>query len=1211
MSVCALAHIDVEPEMPPWWGNPDKGTAANPLVFKFIFVKFPNTEDGQDIIGADVYDALDGFIGLMQEQSNENMVIDYSMLFDPRDSTETDMWLAGLDSGEYGDPATVPTNLEHCWPPSGDFRHVGALESEIFHTIQAVFDTTYGVNNWTSPLSDTDMVIFVFKPATPSGNPLGLDIGGLNAVHVRPDCPELADILNGVPSTAGGNRVLGYAVNWWSLADKKAITIELVHELGHILSWHHPVESELDLTPDEACHFGSYNVMRAVAPNIRYGFIDHWSRYQHGWCTTSEIVQDVSSFELVDWRVNGDVVKIPILNETYYYNEAGVEYTQYSEEYFLLAYHVGDYPYYEAADEGLYIWHLVDQYVEYLQPEYQILPLMVAVRDLEIATGLYSDPRQPSNPDWVDGVDLLDNWVGRSGYDTYLGANTDLFNSSEVVEFSYKSNPNTNGYSWAVPIATTNKFSLSQDQPNSISVEIVGSTANSVYLDISFAPSQDIVYPNGGESLTTNVPVEIQWETTETIAFPDGIIDLVDIYYSRPAKPDAAIAQDVDATTGSFLWTPDDSHVGDSGKINIVYHNVNDSTHVGEDLSDGFFEVTHVPIAKFTDVSSETGLDYSGSPYSAVSFDQTSDQRKDLLVAVSNGESVPYNGIEVRPSGAPEFQGTSADMTHGIRGCSVADYDNDGDQDLFVAHATAPKLYRNDGANFADVTASLGLANLANESTAACWGDFDRDGWIDLYVVRSEGPAEPPAYLNIYGLQHRLFRNATGEGGGFVDVTANAGLQGFADVGSVSASWADVDQDGDLDLFVANLQEPPVGSNDIRSLLFINQGDGTFLENLLFRFPGDIYFATAHQWADVDNDADLDLVVSTHEYKPEVHLNDGFGGFLADPVVWLDAPEGHNGVQVFDHDLDGRQDVLLVSRDAAKPSRFFSGIGTGAGPVFVEATSHVNLDNPGSAMGSVAADFTGDGDADLFLGKPASPGGGYFYKTDSQAGANSLDQNYVKVRLESPYVGGNNRLGIGSTVTIVAGASSQMQIVDGGSGRGGQNDRDLVFGLGDYADAVTATVRWSTGVSQYVPSLVVSNDVVGETLNTITDASTPTVSSASAAYVLNPVTGFLDWSFVWETDLPCDPALDAIEIDQAGIANPCWADVTVITPTTTNVVHVYEPIPGGGARHELHINGQDCNLGCSFRFSATSGIGPNLGSSAPQTKKIKVCQSQY
>lgn len=543
------------------------------------------------------------------------------------------------------------------------------------------------------------------------------------------------------------------------------------------------------------------------------------------------------------------------------------------------------------------------------------------------------------------------------------------------------------------------------------------------------------------------------------------------------------------------------------------------------------------------------------------------------------------------------------------RGVSAADYDGDGDQDLFIAHASTPKLYRNDSGAYVDVTSTLGLASLANLSTAACWADYDRDGWLDLYVVRTGGYSEPPSHPNVFGEQHRLFRNTVGEGGGFVDVTASAGLNGVAAVGSMSASWADVDNDGNLDLFVANFQEPPTGGG-ISSLLFINQGDGTFVEEFSAHFPDEIYYATAHQWADVDNDTDLDLVVSTHEYKPEIHLNDGFGGFLADPVIRLDAAEGHNGVQVFDHDLDGWQDVLLVSKDTAQPSRFFSGINASSGHVFVENTSSVNLSDLGSAMGSVATDFTGDGDADLFLGKPISAGD-YFYKTDSQAGSNSLGRNYVKVRLDSPYTGGNNRLGIGSTVTVTAGALTQIQIVDGGSGRGGQKDRDLVFGLGDYTGSVTATVKWSTGYTQIGVPLVISDGSANETLNTITDASTPTISNVTVASIIDPVTGTLDWTFTWETDIACDPALDVVTLDQGGISNPCWPGWTVITPNPTGSNHVYQPKSGGGYTHKLIVNDQDCILNCSFRYSVASGIGPNQSSSSPKLKRVKFCPSQY
>jgi len=533
-----------------------------------------------------------------------------------------------------------------------------------------------------------------------------------------------------------------------------------------------------------------------------------------------------------------------------------------------------------------------------------------------------------------------------------------------------------------------------------------------------------------------------------------------------------------------------------------------------------------------------------------------------------------------------------------------------------LAHETTPKLYRNDGDNaFADVTAAMGLATLAANSTAACWGDYDNDGWLDLYVVRSDrGYSEPPDYLNISGDSHRLFRSQVRSGGGFADVSTAAGIAGYAATGSVSASWGDLENDGDLDLVVVNLQEQPTGPpGGIGNHLFVNQGNGTFTEEFLDRFPGQIFYATAAQWADMDNDGDLDLVASCATPGSAIYCNDGTGHFAtADKVEFSPDPAtaygtGYNGVQIFDQDLDGWQDVLLVSRKTDKPSRFFSGVPTATGVAFVDNTANVNLSSTSKAMGSIAADFTNDGDLDLFVGRPIASGQ-YFYKTDSLAGANSLGRNYVKLRLASPF-NANNRQGIGAQVTVTAGDLTQLQAVDGGSGRGGQKDRDLVFGLGSYAGPVTASVKWPGGYVQSGISLVVSNGSATEAVNTISDVTPPLISNVAIATLIVPGTSNFDWVFSWDTNVGCDPSLDVLTIDQSGISNPCWPGWTVVTPSTSGVEQTYAAKAGGGYTHKFTMYGRECNLNCSFRYTVSSGTGPNQVTSATKTKKVTFCAS--
>jgi len=435
-------------------------------------------------------------------------------------------------------------------------------------------------------------------------------------------------------------------------------------------------------------------------------------------------------------------------------------------------------------------------------------------------------------------------------------------------------------------------------------------------------------------------------------------------------------------------------------------------------------------------------------------------------------------------------------------------------------------------------------------------------------------------------------------------VTISSGLGGVANLGSLSTSWVDFDQDGDQDLFVSNNQPIPNAQGGLGGLLFVNQDDGTFLEEFDSRIGVQLPLVTSQQWADIDNDNDFDLLISGDFYEPIIFFNDGVNGFLSQTPLHIGSNEGHNSLDIFDHDLDGRSDVILLSNDDQRPSRFFSNLAVLGGFAFVENTSNVGLTDLGRVLGSVATDFTNDGDPDLFLGKPLS-GGKFFFKTETTGGSDPLGRNYVKVLVSSPYFA-NNRSGIGAVVSVTAGTLTQTQMVDGGSGRGGQNDRELTFGLGDYSSTVTATVRWPGGNLQSNVPLVIS-DQTSEAINIIVDDTAPIVSNVSASYVFNPATGKLDWTFSWETDVSCDPTLDKLTFDQGGIPNPCWPGWTTVTPATAFVDHSYKAKPGGGYTHEFQLHNIDCIAKCSFRYYVTSGAGSALNSCSPITKGVKVC----
>ncbi|MGH9542337.1 MAG: CRTAC1 family protein [Terriglobales bacterium] len=269
-------------------------------------------------------------------------------------------------------------------------------------------------------------------------------------------------------------------------------------------------------------------------------------------------------------------------------------------------------------------------------------------------------------------------------------------------------------------------------------------------------------------------------------------------------------------------------------------------------------------------------------------------------------------------------------------GCAFFDYDNDGWMDIFLVntgrcdfyhpvHAPRNALYKNnrDG-TFTDITEKAGLTGGETFGEGVAVGDYDGDGWPDLYVTA-------------YG--HNILYHNNGDGT-FTDVTAKAGL---SDPNwSTSAVWFDYDNDGRLDLFVCSFVEygprnrVSCGANAVgkhyyciprifqprASKLYHNNGDGTFTEvgqlTAIGKNPGKSHGVVA---TDINNDGWMDLFVSNDTSPNFLFLNHGGGRFeeigFSAGVAYSDqgTPRSGMGVDSADYDNDGWMDLYVANID--------------------------------------------------------------------------------------------------------------------------------------------------------------------------------------------------------------------------------------------------------------------------------------------------------
>jgi hypothetical protein len=256
-------------------------------------------------------------------------------------------------------------------------------------------------------------------------------------------------------------------------------------------------------------------------------------------------------------------------------------------------------------------------------------------------------------------------------------------------------------------------------------------------------------------------------------------------------------------------------------------------------------------------------------------------------------------------------------------GSAWADYDLDGDMDIFITNHGGPSgFFRNDGdtngdgmTDFTDVAPELGVDEAGQITIAACFADYDNDGDHDLYVMHWGGNT-------LY--QNRLVETGSVE---FLDVTAFAGV-GDADR-ALTAAWADYDQDGWLDLYVAKHYDCLPNTRESRDVLYKNNGDGTFTEvshylcsdgSLTCEQLNNSHAFTAG-WSDLDNDNDLDLYVASDVIAngwPNILWRndgpDGSGGWI---FTDISAESGTDysincmGLGIGDYDNDGYLDLAF------------------------------------------------------------------------------------------------------------------------------------------------------------------------------------------------------------------------------------------------------------------------------------------------------------
>jgi hypothetical protein len=424
-------------------------------------------------------------------------------------------------------------------------------------------------------------------------------------------------------------------------------------------------------------------------------------------------------------------------------------------------------------------------------------------------------------------------------------------------------------------------------------------------------------------------------------------------------------------------------------------------------------------------------------------------------------------------------------------GVCIADFDNDGFEDLYVTYFGTNTLHRNTGrGRFEDVTSRARVGGPGGEwSTGCTFLDYDRDGYLDLFVTTyqqfafASTPAPGslptcqwrgiPVFCGPRGLPHgrlTLYRNR-GDGT-FEDVSDRSGVRRIPDVYAFTAVAADFDGDGWTDVYVACDSTP--------SLLLRNRRDGSFADvgaeaGAAYNENGAEQGGMGLAIGDYDNDGRLDLVKTNFagDY-PNLYRNLGRGVF-EDVVVR--AGLGVNpqyvgwGVGLADFDNDGWRDIFQVNGHVypemdrlggeeryRNPRLLYRNLRNGRFED-VSAASGPGVGEQHSSRGAAFGDIDNDGAVDVLIMNMGERPSLLRNRLTSENG-------WLKVRLRGTK---SNRSAIGATVSVQTGALRQTAAVVSQSSFLSHDDARLHFGLGAAARVEAIHVRWPSGVDEDFP----------------------------------------------------------------------------------------------------------------------------------------------
>ncbi len=417
-------------------------------------------------------------------------------------------------------------------------------------------------------------------------------------------------------------------------------------------------------------------------------------------------------------------------------------------------------------------------------------------------------------------------------------------------------------------------------------------------------------------------------------------------------------------------------------------------------------------------------------------------------------------------------------------GCTVGDYDNDGDLDLYVTNFGTDQLYKNNGnGTFTDVTIHAQVANTG-WGTSCAFSDIDRDGFLDLYIANyaiyqpQDDKRCDEHGIHVYCGPHAypaapdtLYHNNAD--GSFTDDSTQRMPPELIPMHGLGVTFGDYDADGDVDIYVANDQDP--------NFLFQNRGDGFFKEVALitgvcYNDMGKEEAGMGTDFGDYDNDGLLDLTVSNYQTETNTVYHNHDGTFFTDNTIPTGIAQVTHaylgwGIRFLDYDNDGHQDIFvanghlmdniqLLEKHVNYPQRnlLFRNLGNGTFANVTPIEHATPSKRDGLALkkvsrGAAIGDYDNDGDLDILVTNCNQ-------RPDLLQNQIGNQNNWIQIQL----IGKNsNRSGIGARIKVVTETHTQYQHVQSSGSYLSFHDLRAHFGIGKAQQIKQLEIQWPSG----------------------------------------------------------------------------------------------------------------------------------------------------